>query len=78
MCHYLQGLLGLRLICGGAIEWWEVAKEWTRPFCIRYSKCRARKREAEVRKLQRRLEWEQALANSGGDPDVETCENSGN
>ncbi len=71
---FFKGLLGLRPMCPGVIEWWEVAKERIKCFCLNYCKRKARLAKREVLRLQRRLELEYAKRNSGGTVNQRACD----
>lgn len=71
---FFRGLVGLRPMCPGAIEWWEVAKERIKAFCVRYSKRKARWAKREALRLQRLLELEYTRGNSDGTLNQQACD----
>lgn len=71
---FFGGLEGLRQMCKGIIEWWEVAKERIKGFCIRYCKRKARGERREGARLQRRLEAEYERGNMGGTVNRQVCD----
>ena len=70
---FFRGLVGLRPMCTGAIEWWEIAKERTKGFCMNYCKKKVRRAKREVFRLQRLLESEYAEGNRGGTVHQQVC-----
>lgn len=61
-------------MCPGAIEWWEVAKERIKYFCLKYCKRKARWEKREVFRLQCLLELEYAKENCGGSVNQQACD----
>lgn len=68
------GLEGLRPMCKDVLEWWEVAKERMKEFCLGYCKRKARAERREGARLQRRLETEYAKGNTGGEVNQRVCD----
>lgn len=71
---FFKGLLGLRPMCPQVIEWWEVAKERIKFFCLSYCKRKVRLAKREVFRLQRLLELEHARGNCGGTVNQRACD----
>ena len=71
---FFRGLVGIRSLCPGVIEWWEVAKERIREFTVRYCRRKAREARREVSRLQRLLELEYAVGNESGTVDQQACD----
>ncbi|KAJ3591796.1 hypothetical protein NHX12_006928, partial [Muraenolepis orangiensis] len=61
-------------LCTGVMEWWEVAKERMKGFCIGYSKRKARGARSKLLRLQRLLELEHARGNHGGTVNQRACD----
>lgn len=55
---FFRGLEGLRPMCGGVLEWWEVVKVRIRVFIIGFCKRKGREERREVEQLQRLLDLE--------------------
>ncbi|CAB1347092.1 unnamed protein product [Coregonus sp. 'balchen'] len=66
---FFRGLEGLRSMCEGVLEWWEIAKVRIRVFIIGYCKRKKREERREVNHIQRLLELE--AGNLGGSVDWE-------
>ncbi|CAB1350937.1 unnamed protein product [Coregonus sp. 'balchen'] len=66
-----KGLEGLRSMCEGVLEWWEIAKVRMRVFIIGYCKKKKREERREVDQIQRLLQLELEAGNLGGAVDVE-------
>lgn len=71
---FFRGLLGLRPMCSGVIEWWEFAKEWIKDFCSSYCKKKAWLAKRWVLRLQRILELECASGNCGDGVNQRACD----
>ncbi|KAJ4931274.1 hypothetical protein JOQ06_025571 [Pogonophryne albipinna] len=69
-----QGVLGLKPLCQGILEWWEVAKDRIKTFCLGYCKRKARQSKREVSHLQRLLEREYAKGNCGSTINQDVCD----
>ncbi|KAJ4940205.1 hypothetical protein JOQ06_026514, partial [Pogonophryne albipinna] len=70
----LQGVLGLKPLCQGILEWWEVAKDRIKTFCLGYCKRKARQSKREMSHLQRLLEREYAKGNCGSTINQDVCD----
>ncbi|KAF3859139.1 hypothetical protein F7725_021538 [Dissostichus mawsoni] len=70
----LNGVLGLKPLCQGILEWWEVAKDRIKTFCLGYCKMKARRSKREVSQLQRLLEREYAKGNCGATINQNVCD----
>ncbi|CAB1348842.1 unnamed protein product [Coregonus sp. 'balchen'] len=68
---FFRGLEGLRSMCEGVLEWWEIAKVRIRVFIIGYCKKKKREERTEVDHIQRLLELELEAGNLGGSVDWE-------
>ncbi|CAB1343287.1 unnamed protein product [Coregonus sp. 'balchen'] len=68
---FFRGLEGLRSMCEGVLEWWEIAKVRIRTFIIGYCKRKKRKERREVDHIQRLQELELEAGNLGGSVDWE-------
>ena len=68
---FFRRLDGLRSMCEGVLEWWDLVKVRIRAFIIGY--CRRKKREErrEVDRIQRLIELEYEAGNLGGSIDWE-------
>uniref|UniRef100_A0A8K9V1F6 Reverse transcriptase domain-containing protein n=1 Tax=Oncorhynchus mykiss TaxID=8022 RepID=A0A8K9V1F6_ONCMY len=68
---FFRRLDGLRSMCEGVLEWWDLVKGRIRAFIIGY--CRRKKREErrEVDRIQRLIELEYEAGNLGGSIDWE-------
>ena len=71
---FFRGLVGIRSLYPGVMEWWEVVKERIREFTVRYCRRKAREARREVLRLQRLLELEYAIGNDGGTVDQRACD----
>ncbi|KAJ4918326.1 hypothetical protein JOQ06_007900 [Pogonophryne albipinna] len=69
-----MGVLGLKPLCQGILEWWEVAKDRIKTFCLGYCKRKARQSKREVFHLQRLLEREYAKGNCGSTINQDVCD----
>ncbi|CAB1332955.1 unnamed protein product [Coregonus sp. 'balchen'] len=68
---FFRGLEGLRSMCEGVLEWWEIAKVRIRVFIIGYCKRKKREERSEVDHIQRLLELELEAGKLGGSVDWE-------
>ncbi|CAB1319734.1 unnamed protein product, partial [Coregonus sp. 'balchen'] len=68
---FFRGLEGLRSMCEGVLEWWEIAKVRIRVFILGYCKRKKREERREVDHIQRLLELELEAGNLGGSVDWE-------
>ncbi|KAF3859140.1 hypothetical protein F7725_021539 [Dissostichus mawsoni] len=71
---FFKGVLGLKPLCQGILEWWEVAKDRIKTFCLGYCKMKARRSKREVSQLQRLLEREYAKGNCGATINQNVCD----
>ncbi|KAK1875551.1 putative 149 kDa protein [Dissostichus eleginoides] len=71
---FFEGVLGLKPLCQGILEWWEVAKDRIKTFCLGYCKMKARRSKREVSHLQRLLEREYAKGNCGATINQNVCD----
>ena len=60
---FFEGLVGLRGLYEGVVEWWEGAKARVRTFCSRYCRRKTQRERKEVMRLQRLMEVEYVAAN---------------
>ncbi|CAB1330918.1 unnamed protein product [Coregonus sp. 'balchen'] len=65
------GLEGIRSICEGVLEWWEIGKVRIRVFIIGYCKRKKREERREVDHIKRLLNLELEAGNLGGSVDWE-------
>ena len=71
---FFKKLLGLRPLCTGVMEWWEVAKKRMKMFCDSFSKKKVRLAKREVFRLQHLLELEYSKGNSTGTVNQGACD----
>jgi len=71
---FFKGVLGLKPLCQGILEWWEVAKDRIKTFCLGYCKRKARRSKREMSHLQRLLEREYAKGNCGSTINENVCD----
>ena len=72
--RFFKNLLGLRPLCPGVMEWWEVAKKRIKMYCDGYCKKKVRLAKREVFHLQRLLELEYSKGNCGSTINQRACD----